>query len=194
MREWHRTLQAALAFGRSWMDCSSRERIPSAESDTVQVEVREKIFYDAVMQQLDWQIRSGDALDLKIATWFTLTTVLLPVVAALLSAEHNSLDKPAVFLALAGALVWAVIVGLLYRAYIPNEWETGPRLDEFERAVRTHDARAIYLANAHFIATDSIPENESLLRKKARRLNWAVRLFSLEIILFGLAVTINLKR
>jgi len=32
------------------------------------------------------------------------------------------------------------------------------------------------------------------LRKKARRLNWAVRLFSLEIILFGLAVTINLKR
>lgn len=49
----------------------------------------EKIFYDAVMQQLDWQIRSGDALDLKIATWFTLTTVLLPVVAALLSAESQ---------------------------------------------------------------------------------------------------------
>jgi len=116
------------------------------------------------------------------------------VVAALLSAEHTSLGRTAVLLALAGALVWAVIVGLLYRAYLPNEWETGPRLDEFERAVRTHDAKVIYLANAHFIATDSIPENESLLRKKARRLNWAVRLFSLEITLFGLAVTINLKR
>jgi len=158
VQEWHRTLRTVLAFGRSWMDRSSRERTPSAaESGNAQIEIREKIFYDAMMQQLDWQIRSGDALDLKIATWFTLTTVLLPVVAALLSAEHNSLDRPAVFLALADALVWAVIVGLLYRAYIPNEWETGPRLDEFERAVRTHDARAIYLANAHFIATDLIP-------------------------------------
>jgi hypothetical protein len=199
MREWHETIREMLKFGRAWIGHSrksERTRLDTGRAPS-SIETGEQIFYEHAVRALDWQLRSGDALDLKIATWFTLVTVLLPVVAALLGAEHSRLGgragATAISFALGGAVVWIAVVSLLYSAYLPNQWQVGPDWDEFERAAQTHSPRSVYLANGTFIVHNAIPRNEKLLRKKARRLTWAVRLFGLEFVLFAVSVTISLR-
>jgi hypothetical protein len=169
---------------------------PSGRSiPQAQINTNEQTYYDLVLRQLDWQIRAGDALDLKIATWFTLVTALIPITAGLLAAEHSRLvggaGVIAVVLAGAGTLVWAGVVRFLYRVYLPNRFEMGPKLAEFDAVAQNYETRQLLFETAHFIAMDTVPHNQGILVEKADDLVLAVRLFLVEFLLYAASVLVS---
>jgi hypothetical protein len=194
-RDLLRTIQEVSRFGRAYYRHRYDRPPESFGGSPTQTSANEQMYYDLVLRQLDWQIRAGDALDLKIATWFTLVTALIPITAGLLAAEHTRLrgmaDVIAVLLAGAGTLAWVGVVRFLYRAYIPNRFEMGPKLSEFETAVSSYETQQLLLETAHFIASDTIPHNQDILVEKADDLVLAVRLFLIEFLFYGASVTIS---
>jgi len=158
----------------------------------------EAIFYDAVMQQVDWQIRGGDSTDQKIAATFILVTAVLPIGAALIQANvavnHDPLPRGSIVCAVGTVLSWLFAVLSLFSAYGPNQWEVGPRLPDFFRDARKNDARILLDAEAFYVAFVSIPKNEKQLRHKARRFNIAVGLFVVEVSFVIAAVVVYLLR
>lgn len=193
--DWHQTFQEILRVARAYMQLRSDERRhPNLTADMAGTPggTSERLFYEHAIRALGWQFNSGDALDAKTATWFTLVTVLLPLVAAILGAEHSLLTSKAgliaAVIAVAGTCRWGFIVRLLYQAYAAGQWDTGPGWSQFESAAKEYDEATVSLANGHYIATISIVKNENLLRRKALLLDEAVRAFPFEVGLFALSV------
>ncbi len=88
--DWHQTFQEILRVARAYMQLRSDERRhpnPTADMAGTPGGTSERLFYEHAIRALGWQFNSGDALDAKTATWFTLVTVLLPLVAAILGGD-----------------------------------------------------------------------------------------------------------
>lgn len=148
-----------------------------------------------MMKQLQWQLDSADALDTKIATWFTLPTLVLSVFTALLIAERDHIVRTTIVFAVLGAITWAALVVTLYLGYSSDDWDVGPKKEEIEQMAitRGYTARDMYFSIAHLLVEQSIDANESLLQKKSRLLSSAVLLFFLEVGLFVISILISLK-
>lgn len=173
----------------------SRQRDAQQADRVPDLTTKERIFYDAMMQRIDWQLRSADALDTKIATWFTLPTLVLPVVAGLLIAERDNISHATVTLAACGTAVWLFLIIVLYIAYSSDNWDVGPsRLDYRDAAhAPKYTTTQMLFDTARILAEETIPRNERFLRRKSRMESFCVSLFVTETTLFSIAVFISLK-
>lgn len=191
MREWHETIRAALAFGRAWLDGSHNEG--RAHQSASQSRTSEGIAYDTLKQQLDWQIRSGDALDLKIATFFTITTLVLTAAIAILASEKDNFDVWGLAPALIGAIAYLHVLRSLYRGYRADRFSSGPVPKDLIGLV---DTPGVPPTDVDFWVTQRFQEafiyNEDLLIRKADFLDHAVRAFGVELACFFFAAIASL--
>lgn len=176
MREWHATIRAALEFGRAWLNRPHHERISQADyRQASQSRTSEGIAYDTLKQQLDWQIRSGDALDLKIATFFTITTLVLTAAIAILASEKDNLDIWGLALALISTVAYLRVLRFLYRGYRADRFSSGPVPKDLLDLV---DTPGVPPTDVDFWVTQRFQEsftyNENLLIRKADFLDRAV--------------------
>ena len=189
-----RVVNQAMALLEAWF--RTTQRTDTSQPDRgAHVKTKEEIFYDAMLQRIDWQLRSADALDTKIATWFTLPTLILPVVAGLLIAERDTVSRATVIVALCGIAVWLLLIIILYIAYSSDNWDVGPSRLDYRDAVHTPEYTMMQMLfdTARILAEETIPRNERLLRRKSRMQSICVGLFVIETALFSLAVLMSLK-
>lgn len=157
---------------------------------------RAELLYEAMVQRIEWQLKTSEAYDTKTASWFALTTLVVSISATALAAEHILLYWLPVSLAGIGTLFWVGIIAMSYRAYQESKISVGPTENDFVR-IATDTAYAttdMQLLIGEFIATETIPDNERLLERKASFLSWAVRLSIGEFACYSAAVFITITR
>lgn len=191
MREWHATIRAALEFGHAWLNRPHNERMSQADYRRAsQSRTSEGIAYDTLKQQLDWQIRSGDALELKIATFFTITTLVLTAAIAILASEKDNLDVWGLVPALIGTVAYLRVLRSLYRGYRADRFSSGPVPKDLVDTPGVPPTDVDFWVSQRF--QEAFTYNENLLIRKADFLDRAVQAFGVELACFFLAAIASL--
>jgi hypothetical protein len=154
---------------------------------------KDAVFYDVMMQRMDQQFENADNADTKIATVLTVASLLLPVFGGLLAAEQDHIGRRTVQLAIAGGIAYLVVLGLLFAAYIRDDFSARPDPDELAAFVRnpTYDLGDIRFWVA-ISCGESLAENEALLNRKARLTTSALIFVIIEFLLLTASVLFGL--
>jgi len=149
---------------------------------------KEQLLYDLAVRRLEEQFRMIDALDLKTATIFTFSSVILPVAAAITVVDPKRINF--VFIVAGGAaiLVYGVLIFFLFRAYRIGTWDWRPNLSTLVQYV--DDANVTRETLAEWIGTEcqtSIAANFGRIKQKTEHFDMAICLFPFEAALLTLA-------
>lgn len=129
-----------------------------------------KVFYKAMVKRIELPVRIAEAYDTKTAAWFALSTLIISISATALAAEHTLLKKASIVLALTGTAFWllAIIASLL--CFHQSDLDVGPTEEDYSAlaADPAFSATEMHMFIAAFIAAQSIPKNQRLLKGKAR--------------------------
>jgi hypothetical protein len=172
--DWHKTAQEAMALGRVWI--AHRNIVNDIrDHSATQTRTNEEVAYDILAKQVEIQHKAGDALDLKIGTFFSIPTLLLPVAAALLIAERDNLGWPGGLLAFLGTVAYGLVLSYLIRGYRADVFFFGPKPDELLTMIETPGFRP---EDVLYMIVDNQRKaydlNAPLLAKKARMLSRAL--------------------
>lgn len=175
---------------RTTSSSSPRERDFRAAQTTAEV------FYEAMVQRIALQVRIAEAYDTKTAAWFALSTLVISISATALAAEHTLLKAASVVLALIGTACWlfAIIASLF--CFQQSDLDAGPTEEDYSALASdpAFSTTEMHLLVAEFIATQSIPNNQRLLRRKALWFTFAFGFSMGEFICYAAAVFVALKR
>lgn len=181
--DWHRTAQEAMALARTLI-AHRHAAIPATrEYPATQTRTNEEVAYDILAKQVEIQHKAGDALDVKAGTFFSIPTLLLPVAAAPLIAERDTLGWPGGVFALLGTVAYGFVLSYLIRGYRSDVFFFGPKPDELLTMIGTPGFRpedVLYMIVENQRRAYDL--NAPLLAKKARMLSRALIWFLVEIV------------
>jgi len=154
-----------------------------------------EVYYTITTSRLDAQMRQIDQLDTKVATTFTMASVILAFFAGLLTlaafpANHDIRVVDFIIMGLA-IMVYLFLAFSLYKAYQVTDWSFQPNITDLENYYTEYSEEGMkqWVADA---CIASIRVNNPRILQKTARLNAALLAFACESGLIALAGAISL--
>lgn len=155
-----------------------------------------EVFYEAMVRRIELHVRVSEAYDTKTAAWFALSTLVISISATALAAEHTLLKRASIILALVGTAFWLLAIIASFLCFQQSDLDAGPTEEDYGALASdpAFSTTEMHLFIAEFIATQSVPNNQRLLGRKALWFTFAVGLSMMEFICYAAAVFVTLRR
>ena len=149
---------------------------------------RARAFYDISRARLDEQSRWVGTLDARLATTFSLSTVIVTLFTAAVVIGQDGLPQHLAAFSVVVLILFVASTFCGYRAFRASRWETRPSLRDVQARVRHPEARQWFLTATDMVA--AYYANADSVREKEPWAKWAIRITALNAFVVSAAAVV----